>query len=123
MLASPPDPHTPPGAIRSTWSNLLAIFEQAGLGQATVDADGDTIYVCFDGKHWPDITWAIADYRDFDGRLMPSFLEVRCGSQPMTSLDALRAQLAGLAQERRELAVSRAFEAMVQAAERRAVAR
>ena len=113
------DPHTIPGVIRSTWSGLLAIFEDAGLGHATVDADGDTIYICFDGRHWPDVTWVVADYRDFDGTLMPGFLEVRCSIYPVLSLDALRAQLAGLAQERRELAVSRAFEAMVQAAERR----
>jgi hypothetical protein len=117
------DPHPPSGVIRSTWSNLLAIFEASGLGHATVDADGDTIYVCFDGRHWPDITWSVANYRDFDGTLMPGYLEVRCSIYPVLSLDALRAQLAGLAQERREMAVSRAFESMVQAAERRAVAR
>ena len=121
MLASPPDPHTPPGAIRSTWSNLLAIFEQAGLGQATVDADDDVVYVCFDGRHWPDVTWTVADWRDFDGRLMPGFLEVLHDGRPVTSLDALRSQLARLAAERCELAISRAFESMVQAAERRAV--
>jgi hypothetical protein len=89
-------------AIYARWSELLATFENAGLGRVTPSADGDVIYICFESAHWPDPTWTVTDYRDDEGRWCPGWIEVSHSGESIAALRDLKAQLAGLAEEARE---------------------